>query len=426
MSNKSAIITLILLLLSLLLASCMPARYGIVLWPTEGSNSEAGELVRVRGVEEQEEQVAIQNSRRDRERLELWRIERFESREEAERFQQRFSSWQSHYARCERRALPIRAQPDRFSEILYRLERGEVTKILDREAEQKDEGSFRDYWYEVISREGIRGWVFGYYLTVFDIESRQVASGTEADANITHFLNNVWRPGYFITMINENKFDLKRFDSAIGLFPAPLERRIVLNTSEAQFFFDYRAPIPTDTNHFSFGEESGEMLVVAMNSPQHITIAFFDDNGRPIETDYYLLDTDIQSIVQQVRADRESRFSEILSSSRRYVNPTYGILQFVGGKNFRWSNNSALSPYLPTGAESGRLAIELTLSDGLATNYDGILSFYFSVSETDPFHFAYRVNNQGLVLSLVLPNTLQGHIATETSREHSNIEMQSE
>ena len=382
-------------------------------------------MVRIRGIEEQEQQIAVQNSRRMRERLDLWRVEVFDNRELADQFQQRWG-YQNYYARCERRALPIRAEADRFSEILYRLERGEIIKIIARESEIKNEGGFQDYWYEVIGSEGIRGWVFGYYLTVFDADSQQVASGTEADANITHFLNSVWRPGYFISMINENKFDLRRFDSGVGLFPAPLERRIVLNMPNSQFFFDYRVPIPIDSNNFSFGEETGTMLVVAMHSPQHITIAFFDDNGRPIEADYYRLEADIQAIVQRERADRESRFSEILSYSRQYRNATYGTLRFLGGKRFSWQNNNALRSYFPAGVDEGKVAIELELSDALAANYDDVLSFYFSTAEATPLHFAYRINAQGLTLSLVPADAISTYIVERVSTAHSNIVLQVE
>lgn len=68
--------------------------------------------------------------------------------------------------------LRLRKQPSTSSTALITLRGGYVVEIVRRSENTDTIGGNKNYWY-YINYKGLRGWVFGYYLTMFD--SRQMA-----------------------------------------------------------------------------------------------------------------------------------------------------------------------------------------------------------------------------------------------------------
>lgn len=62
--------------------------------------------------------------------------------------------------------LRLRITPSTQSAEIDRLEKGEVVKILGRSPEKMRIGKEESYWYEIETKSGIRGWVYGAYLDV--------------------------------------------------------------------------------------------------------------------------------------------------------------------------------------------------------------------------------------------------------------------
>jgi uncharacterized protein YgiM (DUF1202 family) len=73
--------------------------------------------------------------------------------------------------------LRVREQPDSRSTVLQHIRQGVVVEVIgksDREDEIEDQ---QDFWYR-INYEGLKGWVFGPYLTLSD--SRAAAEAEAA------------------------------------------------------------------------------------------------------------------------------------------------------------------------------------------------------------------------------------------------------
>ncbi len=63
--------------------------------------------------------------------------------------------------------LRLREEPYSAARILAHLRRGTIMEVLGRTDRKESLEDQTDYWFQV-SYEGLRGWVFGAYLDVFD------------------------------------------------------------------------------------------------------------------------------------------------------------------------------------------------------------------------------------------------------------------
>jgi uncharacterized protein YgiM (DUF1202 family) len=70
--------------------------------------------------------------------------------------------------------LRVREQPDSGSTVLQHIRQGTVVEVIGTSDREDEIEGQQDYWYR-INYEGLKGWVFGSYLSLFD-------SRAEADA----------------------------------------------------------------------------------------------------------------------------------------------------------------------------------------------------------------------------------------------------
>jgi hypothetical protein len=81
----------------------------------------------------------------------------------------------------------VRQEPQSGSQILSHLGQGTIVEILSQTEEQKQIEDETDFWYEV-NYEGLRGWLFGAYLEIFDsrVKAEAFAVGLKAPPPVTH------------------------------------------------------------------------------------------------------------------------------------------------------------------------------------------------------------------------------------------------
>jgi uncharacterized protein YgiM (DUF1202 family) len=73
--------------------------------------------------------------------------------------------------------LRVREQPDSRSTVLQHIRQGVVVEVISKSDREDEVEGLRDSWYR-INYEGLKGWVFGPYLTLFD--SRAAAEAEAA------------------------------------------------------------------------------------------------------------------------------------------------------------------------------------------------------------------------------------------------------
>jgi hypothetical protein len=90
-----------------------------------------------------------------------------------------YGEWAPYFGVAEIQALPVREfmATDPSSSIVYRLREGERVKIIGRTPETVEVGGLNDYWFEILTENGTRGYVFGYRLDVIDAQGISTEKG---------------------------------------------------------------------------------------------------------------------------------------------------------------------------------------------------------------------------------------------------------
>ena len=74
--------------------------------------------------------------------------------------------------------LRLREAPSINAKALITLWKGYTVEIVDRTQTEDTISGMSDYWYNINYR-GLRGWVFGYYLDLYDSQQQADASAKE-------------------------------------------------------------------------------------------------------------------------------------------------------------------------------------------------------------------------------------------------------
>lgn len=74
---------------------------------------------------------------------------------------------QQNWAVVNSQRLRLREQPTTTSPALITLWKGYVVEVIKRSQSEETIGDMTDHWY-YINYKGLRGWVYGFYLTMYD------------------------------------------------------------------------------------------------------------------------------------------------------------------------------------------------------------------------------------------------------------------
>lgn len=398
-------LTFLLTVATLLLAACgnRPIAYGVLLWAPEESALGNGALLEITAESRLNDTYSVTTpDMEETETLPMWRVASFQNQEEAIEYANAYAPQADTFARALRQALPVRAEPDRLSPDVYRLRENELVKILDRAEERSNEAGFEGYWYKVLTREGVRGWAFGYFLEITggadEDENRRGES--EETTDVERVLSNTWRPEYFREMINQNRVDLSRFRPAFGLFPDPdnQEIEIVLPEHSVTYSYDelYRAA-PS-----RYGLE-GSPVTIAIRSDDVISVQY-TLNGREQSRVFLLLEREIPEIIEEELARRQELWEQFREPGNTLVSTAYGQIELLEGQRFTWTGYDRLTPtVIPSRAgESGTVSFPLFLSESLRGEYDGALLLTFeSDSRPVEVRFIYEETASGIRFTYV-------------------------
>ncbi len=327
--------------------------------------------------------------------LDAFRVYRFDERETAEIFRAEFAPYVDSYAIALRTALPVRERPDRLSARVYRLRDGEIVKIIGRMDEPSDEAGFVDYWYEVLTREGIRGWAFGYFLELTDsagIALQPVPDRTQVDRLLDDVTSRDWRPGYFTEMISARQVDLQLFDPRFGFFPDPEGQsfELVLPTHRKDFPYEEYFSPRRDTIEFE-----NTSLIIRVVSDREIVVQY-NVNGQELATNFVDIDQDLEEVILAERERRDALLQEFLARGNVLVSSAYGEIALGSDGGFVWQGFERLVPRVLPGEfrGTGRLVFSLFIDDALRDRYDGAL--VLQLPGGSRVSFLYTLSDGGL------------------------------
>ncbi len=75
-------------------------------------------------------------------------------------------------------SLKLRETPEEDSKIINHLPLGSVVEIIKKENKLREFTNITDYWY-FINYKGEKGWIFGYYLEIFNSYEESVKRSEE-------------------------------------------------------------------------------------------------------------------------------------------------------------------------------------------------------------------------------------------------------
>lgn len=395
----------LLIILTLLLAGCgnRPIGYGVLLWAPEDWELPNGQLLDVTAESRLNSTYTVTTASLEQElTVAMWRIEFFEEQEEAVEYANAYAAYAETYARSLRQALPVRAERDRLSPDVYRLRENELMKVLSRDDEISDEAGFEGYWYRVLTREGIVGWAFGYFLEITgSTEDDQEPAGPSAEeSDLERILTNEWRPGYFQEMINASRIDLSRFRPNFGLFPNREEQEIRIVLPEHTVTYPYEELFASGPSRYSL---EGSPVTISVRSERQISVQY-TLNGREQSRVFVLLDREIPEIIEEELERRQGLWELLREPGTTLTSTAYGTIELLEGQRFSWSGYDRLTPTVIPGraGESGTISFPLFLSESLEEEYDGALLFTFlGEAERAEVRFTYEQTTGGVRLTYV-------------------------
>ncbi len=393
------------LIVGLLVMGCArrPREHGVLLWSPDEERASSGTLLAVvdeSDISDTYTVVGLDNE--DKAELPRRLVRVFDSEEQAAAFKAEYQDFARLYGRSERRALPIRAEMSSQSRRVYRLRDQQIVKVIRRSEQKHEISDYHDYWYEVMTEDGVDGWVFGRYLTVYDYDEGPTDPADVEREELNAFLLETWRPEYFERMISDGRYDLVRFDPRYGLFPEPENNRvrIVLPDHTVEFTYEdwYRI-------RASLWGAEGEPLEIHIRSETEVQ-ALYSHNGREHSARFVLVDEDIRELISQEEARRFELYTEFIEVGQRFRSAAYGNLEFRENRTFVWLGYNRLVPRIVsyTAGTTGTVRFDLYLARHLRDQYDGALTLEFAGSD-DTMYLLYRYVSGG-VQFMYVPETL--------------------
>jgi hypothetical protein len=407
-----------------LLQGCGPGvkGHGVVLWADTDTGLKNGEIVKIISDSVvQDAYIVYKENPAERVPLKHWRVEVFKTKKAAEEFAARYAPYSSMYAYSKKDGIPpVREIPESGSsvKIISKPKAYQPLKILDKMEQPVRIDEMTDYWYQVlIEYQGIggdgqyqllgeKGYCFGHLLEIFETDNDPVSviqekleSETSEDP-LDILLNNEWRPSYFGDMIRSGRLDLHRFRSAVGLFPEPVNKRIIISRADDLHEFEYTDITRVRYNLYSF---QGANVRIEMISNSRISVTYTVDDEQVNDT-YILINANIEELIERERNIRDSIYEDFFLRGPVLSSSAYGTIVLNPDKTCSWTGFDKLIPAVIPREISGKGRIDFPyyISPGLKENYDGVITFYFTgYAPKAGVNFLYKKTENGVRLFYV-------------------------
>ncbi len=405
-----------------------------MLWTVKGTEAKAGSVVPVYLKSNITKQYVIGLSGSD-ERLELplWQLEHFSSKRAAEERAKALASLASIYLVAERDGLPVRESPTNRASArrVYRMREGEMVKalgIVEGEAVYTGQDKLPGEWYYVLAKDGTRGYVFSYTLSIYDeasglgLEESVVQPGDTRAVNLV--FSKTWRPAWFSQMRDEGMVDLDYFSLRYGLFGDALNRQLRLELPNSSKVFNYTEVISED-GWLVF--KGSELRIKPEGSSSLLVRWGADRAGEPediagwesTDTSLRLTAMETETIRESIRAEearKSAALRDFFASAQaagakpdqagvyQFSSPFAGTLEFWPSGIYTWSDTLFLpAGFTPSAKESesgqkGSVHFGLRLAPELKSQWDGGFSLYPDDTGRRS-DYAYALQGKNLVLA---------------------------
>lgn len=395
---------LYLLLAFLLFQACSTDELGtgVVLWSTDELNAAPGDIVSVIEENDSTDMYLVDVGEEDPITVDRYRIELFESREEAEAFAEEYDENAPLYARSRLRALPVRNRPDTDSRAVYRLQEDEIMKVLEVAEEQETISGMQGQWHRVLTEGGADGWAFGHSLEVYDVREGVALgdSDSEIPAVGQEVIDNVWRPNEYYELVDDGTPALEVLSDDYGLFPDPENNTVHVRYEDVDEEFSYTEITASGRNNIRF---QATPLEIRRDGSNRIT-AFLTVNDEEYTLRLRSLPRELEDIIEAEEERRDQALETFITDEQRLGSSAYGSIEVDEDGRFTWENSSELRPRaIPEHyGDSGELEFVYFPASDLRSKYDGVVSFSFDDTPDDErVNFLYETESAGIRLTYV-------------------------
>lgn len=380
--------------------------YGYLLWSPEDNPFATGAPLIILSESKINDTYLVQlEGNKDKIEIPKWRILFFEKEEQMQIALENYSAWNSYFAENLKQGLPIRSEPDSHSNnTIYKLREGQQIKVISRQAEKVSISDLDGYWYEVLTGDGVRGWVFDYFLQIYQMGNDQTIEiqndDIVEDPLLKEIYNKPFFPSNFEDMIHQQTIDLNKMKEAYHFIINEAEKKISIRTKEYFLEKTYEEAVSTAYHTYNF---IGSSFRLEASSPNLISLQFNYD-GTEIKLGMVQLDKPMDEILQEERLRRQALADEFIEKGPLYNSDTYGKIEFQGQQRFFWINKSILISQNLLSAETGNqgnFSFTKFLGRDLRSKYDGVITLNFDNGET--LNFLFKQRSTG-VLMLYIPN----------------------
>lgn len=430
--------TLVAIVLMLLSASCSTKdRWALVLWPPEGSALSYGAVVPIRFKSNITKTYAVDvpNSRA-KEELDLWRVEAFSSRTKAKAAAASFSPLAPMFGVAARDGLLLRQKPDNTSDQVYRLKLGQEVKLLRKvEGVALETGGTKlaGDWYEALSDDGTRGYIFSNQLALWDASAGpkpDTGTGKPAvDSSLSSLFDTTWRPDYFDTMVASKQIDLGSYQPRFGVFADALRKIIRVERSNFSRIYKYTDITRHDDGTYEivpggatfYFTNDGSLVFVPLQTdiPPDVLAKAQLDGGPDAVVSYTFVrhKEDVLAVVAAEERRQLSLLASFVASGERFESEATGVFIATKSTRFTWVAYGSLTPrIIPEGAgETGSIAMDLFLSPELTGVWDGAFTLRFDGDKHPAVRFAYRFDGDRLTLAYVPPESVRNAVVSASA-----------
>ena len=393
MSKKILLLTTALLILTILTSCNRKIGSGVVLWSADDSAIESGTVVHIY------EESKIRQSYTfapagSKERIEMdqWRIQFYDKFKNAEKFSERYSPYMKSFAYSNRQGLPVREEETAESDRVYKLREGQEIKVIGRADEEVEIGRYKGFWYNVLTEDGISGYVYDAFLTVFSMNDtgRVIENARDtSDPLLDIFLDNVWRPSYFNDMITKDIIDLSSFKDIYGLRIDRDKKEIIIRLNDKNVTETYTEITRFGSKRYDFEGTSVRVSLVSEN----VASILYKYDGKDINEAFVRLDENVNEIVSGELARRDALLTELLDRGEVFESAAYGSVSIIDGTGrFIWNNIERLIERKIISSNSepqGKIEFN-HFPDTLIKNiYSGVITFNFRNGSQANFLYSY-------------------------------------
>lgn len=406
------------LVFSSLIFSCSGGKlgYGVVLLSPDTNALETGALVEIREKSEISNTYTVRPPESEQSfEIDTWRVQLFEKKDAARERAAEYDQYEHLYARSMRDGLAIREEPDINSPRAYKMRKNQEIKILAKTDVEEEIGGNPGAWYHVLTKDGVPGYSFDYYLKIFDITAAPEEQAGPDLEPIKAALDRTYRPEDFKAMEEDRQIDLQKFDTEYGIFSNLEEQTIQIRQYSKDYTFEYEDIRRINDRRYAFVPADLEIIIRDDDSIQ--AVFEVDDNTYDPVFVYYE-EEKIQEIRETEQERRDELYTRLMENGPLFTSNAYGEIEIKENREFSWLNQDRLVPSIIPGVtyESGTISFDHFLSKDISSDYTGVLAFRFEQAKNEPVIFLYSLEGNALKLEYI-PDR---HVDEKVVRERSS------